>query len=65
MKKNKDNHSKHFHKQRKKFSQFSLSVDGMLGKEALVVLTSVRQLMEKKIEEPIMHVRGWVTVGPQ
>ena len=31
-------HSKHCHDQQKYFSPFVLSVDGMLGREALVVL---------------------------
>ena len=32
----------------------------MLEKEALIVLTNLSQLMAAKIEEPILHVRGWV-----
>ena len=35
---NKDKHGKHFHNQRKKISPFFLSVDGILGREALVIL---------------------------
>ena len=31
----------------------------MLGKEALVVLVKLSQIMAAKIEEPITHVRGW------
>ena len=37
---NKDNHSKHCHDQRNYFSPFFLSVNGMLGKESLVVLAN-------------------------
>ena len=31
----------------------------MLGKEALVVLINLSQLMEAKMEESILHVQGW------
>ena len=41
------------------FSKFLLSVDGMLRKEALVVLTNFSWLVVAKTEEPISHVRGW------
>ena len=34
----KDKHGKHCHDQQKQFSPFVLSVDGMLGREALVIL---------------------------
>ena len=37
----KDNHGKYFHDQRKHFSPFLLSVDGMLGRESLVVLAQL------------------------
>ena len=43
-----------------KSSLFVLSVYGMLGKGYLVILTTLSQLMAKKIEEPISHVRFWV-----
>ena len=43
-------------------SPFSLSLDGILGKEALVVLMSVIQLMVTKIEEPLSHVHIWVNI---
>ena len=39
---------------------FSLSIDGMLGKEALVALPNLSLLVEVKMEEPILHVRGCV-----
>ena len=35
------------------FPAFFFSVDGILGKEALVILTTFSQLMEEKLEEPI------------
>ena len=42
------------------FSPFVLSVDGIIGKEALVVLANLSRLMAAKPEEPISHVCGWV-----
>ena len=56
---NKDKHSNHWHEQGKNIC-FSLSIDGMLGKEALVVLQNLSILMSAKLEERILHVRGWV-----
>ena len=32
----------------------------MLGREALVVLTNLIQLMAAKMDEPISHVHGWI-----
>ena len=31
-----------------------------MGKEAQVILATLSQLMDAKIEEPISHVKGWV-----
>ena len=59
-KEKKDKNGKHCHEQHKRFYPFVLLVDGMLGKEALVVLTNLSRLMVEKLEEPISHVRGWV-----
>ena len=42
------------------FSLFVLSVDGMIRKDALVVLMTLNQLMVRKLEEPISYVRGWI-----
>ena len=42
------------------FYQFPLSVDGMMGKEALVLLTNLSQIMAAKMDEPISHITGWV-----
>ena len=55
-----EKHGRHFHKQQKHFSLFVLSVDGLLGKEAQVVLSTLSQLVAAKTEEPILHVKGWV-----
>ena len=46
--------------QRKHFSPFVLSVDGMIGKEALVVLATLSLIMAVKMEESILRVKGWV-----
>ena len=59
-KEKKDKHDRKFHEQRKHFSPLFLSADGILGKEALVVLTNVIWLMVEKPEKYISHVRGWV-----
>ena len=42
-------HGKNCHKKHKHFSLFVLSVYGMLGKEALVVLSKLSQLIATKI----------------
>ena len=52
-KKKKDNHSKHFHEQQKHFSPFVIYLDGILGREALVVLANLIQLMAEKNDEPL------------
>ena len=59
-KRKKDKHGKHCHEQQRYFSPFVLSVDEMLGKEALVVLASLSRIMAAKMDEPILHVRGWI-----
>ena len=41
----KDKHGKNYHDQRKCFSPFFLSVDGMLGRESLVVFSKLSQVM--------------------
>ena len=47
-------------KQATYFSPLVIYIDGVLGKEALVVLTNLSQIMATKIEEPIFHVSGWI-----
>ena len=59
-KKQTNNHGKRCHKQWKHFNPFFLSVDVMLGKEALVVLMNLSQLMTEKMDEPILHVQIWI-----
>ena len=58
-KQKKDKHGKHCHEQWKKYL-FVFSVDFMLGKEALVILTTFSRLMAEKLKKSISHVRGWV-----
>ena len=43
------------------FSPFVLSVDGMLGREALVVLTQFSHTMAAKMDEPVLHVQGQIS----
>ena len=52
----------HCHNQRKHFTPSILYVDGMMGKEAQVVLSTLSQIVANKMEEPISHVKGWVKV---
>ena len=42
------------------FSLFVLLVDGMMGKEAQFVLTTLSRIMAAKMNEPILHVKSWV-----
>ena len=58
----KDKHGNHCHEQRKHFSLFLLLVDGMLGREALFILSQLSRVMVDKREEPLSLVRGWVNV---
>ena len=62
-KKKKDKHGQKCHKQGKHCSLFVLSFDGVLGKEAQVVLATLSGLMAAKTEEPILHVKGWANGG--
>ena len=54
------NHVKNCHDWRKYFPLFVISVNGMLGREALVVLANLSRLMATKIDEPILYVQSWV-----
>ena len=56
----KDKQGKHCNDQRKHFSPFVLSVDGLLGREALVVISQLSQTMAEKREEPLSQVQGWL-----
>ena len=46
----------------KKNSPFALPVDGIAGKEDLVVLINLSRLIAIKIKELLSHVDGWVNV---
>ena len=54
----KDNHSKHCHDQQKHYSLFVISVEIMLEKEALVLISQLSQVMAEKREEPFSQVWG-------
>ena len=41
---------------------FSLSIDGMLGRETLAILRNVSQLMAENIDELILHLRGYIDI---
>ena len=55
----KDKHRWNCHEKRKNFTPFVLSVDGIMGKEAQVALGTLSPLMVARMEEPILHVKGW------
>ena len=44
----------------KKFSLFVISLDGMIGREALVAITQLSSIMAEKMEKSILHVGGWI-----
>ena len=46
----KDNNGKHCHEQRNYFTSFILSVDGMLGNEALEILDNLSRLIVAKMD---------------
>ena len=54
---NKDKHGKHCHYQEIYCSLFVISVNEILGREALVLLKNLTRLMAKKMNEPILHVQ--------
>ena len=54
MVKRQNNHGKHCHNQQKHFSPFVIYVDGIIGKDALVVLANLSRLIAAKMEEPIL-----------
>ena len=55
-------HGKHCNDQQKNFSPFVLSVYGLLGREALVVISQLIRVMSEKREEPLSQVQGWLNV---
>ena len=61
-KEKKDKYGNKINYQWKHFYSFSLSVDGMLEKEAIVVLKILSRLIVEKIEEYLSQVHGWVNV---
>ena len=57
---NKDKHGKHCHNQCKHFSLFIVSVNGILGRKALAVLTQLSKTMAEKMEKRIPHIWVWI-----
>ena len=57
----KDKHDKHCHYPQKKSFVF-LSIDGMLGRESLSVLTQFIRTMAEKVDKLISHILGWINV---
>ena len=49
----KDKNGKHFHNRQKHFYLFAISVDGILGREALVLFANSSRIMAAKMDEPI------------
>ena len=56
----KEKHRQECYDQRRHFYPFFFLVDGMTGKEALVVLANLIRIMDVKLDEPILHVTDWV-----
>ena len=59
-KNSKEKHGQVCYYQQRHFPTFVLSVDGMMDKEALVVLANLSQLMAAKTDEPILPITVWV-----
>ena len=53
-------HGKNCNNQHKHFSTFFISVERMLGREALIMISQLSPVMEEKREEPLLKVWGWV-----
>ena len=53
-------HGKHCNNQQNVFFKFFLSVGGMLGREALVLLAQLSQTMAEKRDKTFLHVQGWI-----
>ena len=64
-KKTKNKHGNNCHEQWKCFSPFVLSVDGILGKEALAILTNLSQTMAAKMEEMFFSCVAELTIRSQ
>ena len=59
---NKDKHGNNCNDQRNQFLPFVLSVDLILGREALVLLVQLSQGMAEKRDESLLQAWGWVNV---
>ena len=56
----KDKHRNYCRKQQRYLPLSILLVDGILGKEAQFLLTTLSRLLATEMEEHILHVHGWV-----
>ena len=56
----KNNHNKYCNYQQKHFSLVVLSVDGFIGREALVMLYQLSLFMAEKTKKTLSQVQGWV-----
>ena len=61
----KEKHGKDCYDKWKHFSPFFLLIDGIMGKEALVVLANLSRLMVKKWVNPFCTLKAGLTVGSQ
>ena len=57
---NKEKYVKNCHKQRKLFYLFTLLLDGVLGREILVVHVNLSRIVSVKMNESLSHVLGWI-----
>ena len=55
-----DKRGKQYHNKQKHFSPFVLPVNGILGREDVLVLSPLIQVMAEKRENPLLQVQGWV-----
>ena len=55
-----NNNGKHCNNQRKQFSPFVISMDGILGRKDLVLISNLSQAMDSKRSKPVLQVWGWV-----
>ena len=54
------NHGNHCHEQWNFFSPFVIYIDGILGREAPVILANLSRLVAAKMDESILHVSRWI-----
>ena len=60
---NREKYGQHFYDQRKHFSLFSLLVDGVMGKEALVPIANLSWILAAKWMNPFRTSKSGLTAG--